>query len=270
MNILINSSVCRLLTGREKSDLGEWGICLKDNESIYLDNTIAVPLYRQLEERLRAEIESGHWPAGSRRPTENELVARSQVSRVTVRKALAELSACGYLERKSGKGTFVAEKKIQRPISGVLSFTEMCKVLGFTAGAKTVKLSIEEPTPKDVQQLQISENSQILVLERIRYADGKAVVLERSRLTEDFFFLMHEDMQDASMYDIMKKRKNIQFTKSTKVLDIVYATSQEARFLNITKNYPLLRISSIVEDITEQYRYLSEQLYIADKFKLIV
>ena len=74
-----------------------------------LNNTIATPLYKQLEEKLQKEIETGERPAGSRLPTENELSETYNVSRVTVRKALAGLSELGYLYRKSGKGTFVAE-----------------------------------------------------------------------------------------------------------------------------------------------------------------
>ena len=75
-----------------------------------LNNTIATPLYKQLEEKIRKEIDAGERAAGSRLPTENELSESYHVSRVTVRKALAVLSESGYLERKSGKGTFVAEK----------------------------------------------------------------------------------------------------------------------------------------------------------------
>lgn len=60
--------------------------------------------------KIRKEIDAGERAAGSRLPTENELSESYHVSRVTVRKALAVLSESGYLERKSGKGTFVAEK----------------------------------------------------------------------------------------------------------------------------------------------------------------
>ncbi len=82
-----------------------------------LNNTIAKPLYKQLEDQLKEEIDTGKRKAGSRLPTENELSTTYNVSRVTVRKALAGLSELGYLDRKSGKGTFVAEKRIQRNIS---------------------------------------------------------------------------------------------------------------------------------------------------------
>ena len=86
-----------------------------------LNSESVEPLYRQLETLLREDIETGKLPAGSKLPTENELVAMYSVSRVTVRKALDELSQQGYLERRSGKGTYVAEKKLQRALDGVTS-----------------------------------------------------------------------------------------------------------------------------------------------------
>jgi len=65
-----------------------------------LNNTIAKPLYKQLEDQLKEEIDTGKRKAGSRLPTENELSTTYNVSRVTVRKALAGLSELGYLDRK--------------------------------------------------------------------------------------------------------------------------------------------------------------------------
>lgn len=240
------------------------------NPEVQLNSTSAEPLYRQLEELLKKEIDSGIWPSGSRLPTENELVMTYRVSRVTVRKALDALAQQGYLERRSGKGTFVAEKKIQRGLSGVLSFSEMCQAVGCVPGAKTIRISLEIPSEKDVEQLKISEDSRIVILERIRTSDGVPVIIETCKFTEDFAFLLGEDLESCSLYETIKRKKNLVFTKSVKTLDIVYATSQEARFLGITKGYPLLRIEGVVEDATGSFRHLSKQLCIGDKFKLIV
>ena len=64
-----------------------------------LDNAIATPLYKQLEELILDKITSGTLTPGSKLPTENELSEQYHVSRVTVRKALAALDSQGYLER---------------------------------------------------------------------------------------------------------------------------------------------------------------------------
>ena len=63
------------------------------------------PLYHQLMQRIAMDIERGVYPTGSRIPPEHELEETYQVSRVTVRRALAELTGQGLLERKQGKGT---------------------------------------------------------------------------------------------------------------------------------------------------------------------
>ena len=221
-----------------------------------LNNTIATPLYKQLEEKLQKEIETGERPAGSRLPTENELSETYNVSRVTVRKALAGLSELGYLYRKSGKGTFVAEKKIQRGITnGVLSFTDMCRMMNASPGAKITKIALEDPTEKE--------------MELIRYADGKPVQLELNKFPESFSFLFSENLNDSSLYEILKKH-NIILDHSQKTLDIVFATSKEAKALGISSGYPLLRIESVIHDVDNTITNLCRQLCIGDKFKFII
>jgi len=234
-----------------------------------MDNTISTPLYKQLENTLRQEIDTGKRASGSQLPTENELCDIYHVSRVTVRKALSCLSEAGYLERHSGKGTFVAEKKIQRSINQVLGFTEMCKILNTVAGAKTLKIALEEPTKKDIQNLSIQPDEQIVSLERLRYSDGKPVLLELNRFPESFSFLFGENLTDASLYETLRKH-NIIFEHSRKTIDIMFATAAEAKLLEIPKGHPLLRIQSIVSNTDGSITTFSQQLCIGDKFKFIV
>ena len=208
-----------------------------------LDNTISTPLFQQLAETLRAAIDAGEYPPGSRLPTENELCERYSVSRVTVRKALDELSQGEFLVRKPGKGTFVTEKKIQRKLDGVLSYTNMCYMMGYQPGAKTIRITLEQPTEEERGQLGLKKDEQTLVVERLRLADGRPMMLETSKFPESFFFLF---------------------------LEIVFANHQEAKYLGVVKGYPLLSIKSVVHDQSGEHCYLGRQLCIADKFKLMV
>mgnify|MGYP000152227694 CR=1 FL=1 len=103
-----------------------------------LNNTIAKPLYKQLEDQLKEEIDTGKRKAGSRLPTENELSTTYNVSRVTVRKALAGLSELGYLDRKSGKGTLLPKKESSEISQKVLpDFLKCAVTMGAVPGAKT-------------------------------------------------------------------------------------------------------------------------------------
>ena len=223
-----------------------------------LNNTIATPLYKQLEEKLQHEIETGERPAGSRLPTENELSETYHVSRVTVRKALAGLSELGYLDRKSGKGTFVAEKKLHRSITEVISFTDMCRMMNATAGAKTIKIALEEPSEREIKEMSLKPGEKILVLERIRYMDDEPVIIELNKFPESFSFLFGEDLNDTSLFEVLKKH------------NIIFASPQEAKALNINKGYPLLRIKSTIHDVENTITNLCQQLCIGDKFTFIV
>ncbi len=235
-----------------------------------LDNTISTPLYKQLEEMLREEINTGKQPQGSRFPTENELSETYQVSRVTVRKALDELSKQGYLTRKPGKGTFVTEKKIQRGLSGVLCYSDMCRVMGYEPGAKTIKVALEEPSEEESSLLGLGKDEPILVVERLRLADEKPVLLEINRFSEEFFFLFDKNLNDTSLYKVIKEETGIVFSQSSKTVEIVFANYQQAKYLGVTKGYPLLSIKSIVQGANGEGKHLCQQFCIADKFKLMV
>lgn len=235
-----------------------------------LDAASSTPLYQQLRETLLAQIEQGSIPAGSRLPTETELSQQYQISRITVRKALKSLEQDGYLIRKVGKGTFLREDKMIRKLSTVLSFTDMCQRLGYKPGAKTIRVTLDDPTPSDAENLGIRETDKVLVIERIRYANDQPIMLETAKFTEDFFFLFDEELSNASLYEVIRERRGIQFTNSVKRLEIVFANYQESKYLGISLGYPLLKISSVVSDATGKYRQISRQRCIADKFEMIV
>ena len=187
-----------------------------------------------------------------------------------MRKALEELSQRGEVIRRPGKGTFVANKKFQRDLTSVLSFTEMCRHMGYSPGSRTVKIALEPPDEDAARELALKKGEQMLVVERLRLADGVPVLLETTRFPEKFFFLFHCDLNNASLYQIVKEQTGVVFTHSVKTLEIVFASYQEARYLGVAKGYPLLSIRSTVWDDSGENRYLCQQLCIGDKFKLMV
>jgi GntR family transcriptional regulator len=84
-----------------------------------LDRTSFVPLYYQLQEVLKERIESGRWQPGDAMPSEPELARGFGVSRVVVRQALAILEDDRQIVRIKGRGTFVAETKLDARAGGL-------------------------------------------------------------------------------------------------------------------------------------------------------
>ena len=74
-----------------------------------INDSAVVPLYQQVKDDIRAAIESGKYKTNEKIPPEPELSAEYSVSRITVRRAVEELCAEGYLVKMQGRGTFVSK-----------------------------------------------------------------------------------------------------------------------------------------------------------------
>ena len=85
--------------------------------------------YRQVESFIKDRIANGTYPVGTRLMTEEELVDRFGFSRMTINKALNNLSNDGFIERKPGKGTYVCATRVSKPTDSARSFTEDMKRL---------------------------------------------------------------------------------------------------------------------------------------------
>ncbi len=228
------------------------------------------PLYLQVQDALLDEIMQGVYKPGERFPTETELMKKYSVSRITVRNALEELEKKNYIARFRGRGSFVGQKKIIRPISKVLGFTEMCQEMGLHPGAKTMKCQLEDASEDDANQLDIPVDSKVLVIERIRFADDVPVSFEINRFNEKYDFLLYENLNDNSLYKLVEQKAGISFATSQKTIELTYASYEVSKYLQIPINSPLLQISSVVCSMNGEKAYISLQLVRGDKFKLIV
>ena len=98
------------------------------------------PLYAQLMDQIRTDIRRGVYAVGSRIPPEHELEINYGVSRVTVRRALQELTAEGLLERKQGKGTFVSSPRAEIRERRPQGFHDACRAEGRVPGVRVIRV----------------------------------------------------------------------------------------------------------------------------------
>jgi len=234
------------------------------------DGTEQKPLYVSLTEALRTDIRNGTYRPDERIPTEKELCQIHGVSRITVRKALEILSKEGLLMRKQGRGTYVASEKFYRDISRGSSFSSICTQTGQKPGAKVIKLIIENANEGDLANLELEAGDKVIVLERIRYADNVPVAFEISRFPETYSFLLDEDLNNTSLISILNDKYNIQFGHCAKVIELVYASYELSRYLNLKTHYPLISISSVSCDLEGKPAHRSLQYVVGDKFRFYI
>src|SRR5579859_4416529 len=96
--------------------------------------------YARIKRHVVARIESGDWTVASRVPSENQLAAEFEVSRMTARRALLELVQEGYLVRSQGLGTFVADRKPLMSMLEVRNIAEEIAERGHSYGNRILKL----------------------------------------------------------------------------------------------------------------------------------
>jgi len=235
-----------------------------------LDTSAASPLYKQLKSKILASINNKTFKPGDKLPTEIELSEHYQVSRVTVRTAMEELVAEGYIVRYPGKGTFIAKEKLIKNVSAIHSFSETCKMQNKIPGSKVLKCVIEDSTPSDQEELALEPGSKVIVIERIRYANDIPVSVEYTRFPSAYAYLLQEDLNNTSIYQILKEKHNISFGVSRKYIELDYATFDVATYLQTEEGHPLLSIKSTVTTDTGERIHRSKQLILGDQFQLIV
>jgi GntR family transcriptional regulator len=199
------------------------------------------PRYEQLYRHLLAAITSGEMAAQSQLPPERELAEIAEVSRVTVRKAVAQLVEDSLLEQRRGAGTFVRapNPKMEHSLSALMSFTEYMRQRGKTSTSRILQRAIASPSPDEQIALGLPGSETLSRVERLRFADDVPMALERSSLPRDI--LPDPDMVDVSLYDILRAR-NVAPTRAVQRITAVNLGGEDARLLNLTDGAAVLRI----------------------------
>ena len=229
-----------------------------------LQSESSSPLYHQLMQRLSEDIERGPYPVGSRIPPEHKLEELYKVSRVTVRRALAELTAEGLLERKQGKGTFVSTPRISQDLKSIHSFHDACKQNGFQGGTIVIHVRAADADAADIEELNLRTGDKVLETLRVRTADGVPVVLEENHFSMAYSYLENENLA-GSLYNVLRDY-GVEPKQASHDISMAFATETQAKLLDIEPGAPLMRLHEVVYDQKGRPLHNSLQLIRGDRF----
>jgi Transcriptional regulators len=229
-----------------------------------LQSESASPLYHQLMQRLRADIEQGKYPVGSQIPPEHELVELYRVSRVTVRRALSELTGEGLLERKQGKGTFVSAPRTAKNLKVHHSFHDSCRLNHRKPSTDVIHVKEITAGKEDAEELNLAEGSRVLEILRVRRADGTAVVLERDRFSLAYAWLQDQEL-DGSLYDLLREY-GVEPQAALHDVSLRQADAREAELLETEPGETLVCLRGVVFDQRGRPMHNSVQLIRGDRF----
>jgi GntR family transcriptional regulator len=218
----------------------------------------AIALHHQIKEDLFLKLRSGDWPPGSELPSELALCEHFGVSRGTLRRAVADLVAEGYVERHRGRGTFVSRPKLE---SGVTSAYNRFSVVGpmLDAGGLVLFCRKVKANKQVATVLRVPSGDPVWHLERVRFTNGKPVSLQTSFLPVAICpDLVRQDLATRHLVDVLREVYGIQLGSAVEYLEPTAADGYAARHLGIRVKAPLFQIERTTYTVTgdvAEYRH---------------
>lgn len=200
------------------------------------------PLYYQLAELIKNEIEEKGLKVDDKIPTEREYCERYNLSRATVRQAISYLEQQGYLYKVQGCGTFVSSRVYKQKLLKFYSFTDEMKKQGKTPESEI--LSFEKKLAGEIgKELNLSAEDFVIELIRLRMADKEKIMFEKTYLPlKKFSNLSEKDLQKNSLYGILEERYGITFTKALERFSVTLSDESISKVLGIDKNEALMKV----------------------------
>jgi len=228
--------------------------------------------HAQIEDWLADAIAVGHLTPGDRLPTEHDLAAWLGVSRMTLRHALGELAQRGLVTRTVGRGggTFVAEPKLEQDLTTLAGFSEQLRRHGKVAGARVLAASRIPASSSAAAALKLSEGDPVHDVRRIRFADGRPMVIEHSQFPAGLFPDLLDCRLDGSLYDLLADNYGQRPHRARESLEPVIAGVREAEALDIAEGAPLMLVERTAYSLAGQPLEYARDLFRGDRTRVVV
>jgi GntR family transcriptional regulator len=204
-----------------------------------------IPMYHQLKELVLEKIESGEWSPGHKLPTEAELSYEYGVSRITVRHAMQLLQNQGLLERKQGRGTFVAQPKVAHDLTAMYRDGLTVKEMGRQPQLQLVGLELKKPAASVAAKLNLPVSDKVYEMKRLLLGDNEPLMLIASWLPAARFpdFPDHE-LDSRTMGSVMREY-GIMEAFQHKEVEVTLLDEEEAALLQTTPGAPALLLTYV-------------------------
>lgn len=228
----------------------------------------AGPRYVQLRQRLEQGIAEGILAPNSSLPPEREIAELTDLSRVTVRKAIQELVRKGTIEQRQGSGSFVREPvaRVEQSLSHLTSFTEDMERRGLETTSIWLERGIFLPSPEEMMALGLSAGAQVARIHRLRQADGRPMALERAALPLDI--LPNPTEVSGSLYAVLD-RLGHRPVRAIQKISAINLGPTEAELLDVAEGTAGLRIQRTSYLESGRVAELTRSVYLGEAYDFV-
>jgi len=205
---------------------------------------------------------------GTAIPAERQLSADLGVSRLTLRAALDDLVREGYLVRRRGSGTYVQRPKIAQELT-MTSFSEDMRRRGMRPSSRTLSMSTELAGARLGRLLHVSPSEKILVVKRLRLADGETMAIETLHLPQALVPGLTAKELTGSLYELLRDRYGIVLAGGTQTIEPTVTDAAESAALGVPLHSPAFLFERTSRDQTDRTVEFVQSVYRGDRYRLV-
>jgi len=237
--------------------------------------TAVLPIYYQIKQTIKGWIVNKEFGPGNKIPSENELADRFNVSRLTVRQAISQLTQEGFLNSRRGEGTFVTSNEdlinsFSLETTGFMDelfSTQLSKVT--TKWATLSKMVAPKPV-KEKLQLEMGDE-EVVQIKRVRLLRGRPFTYTINYLPVEIGARVNEkDLYRRRLLEILERDLKVEFTEAVQTIEASFADQEVAEKLEVASGSPILFVEKIMYSKQHKPIELFQSSYRGDLFKFIV
>ncbi len=240
--------------------------------SVFAPDTVATsvggPIYLRVARRIESAIRRGVIKPGEALPSERDIAAMADISRVTVRKAVQDLVRSGLLVQRHGSGTFVTPKvdRVEQSLSQLTSFTEDMARRGKAVRSVWLERGVFEPSPEETVVLGLSAGERVSRINRLRLADDTPLAIERASMSSAS--LPDPGAVDVSLYAALEAQ-GCRPVRAIQRISAVTLDEADAKLLEIEAGNACLKIERISYLPSGRVVEFTRSLYRGDAYDFV-
>ncbi|MCU1389526.1 MAG: putative GntR family transcriptional regulator [Ilumatobacteraceae bacterium] len=220
--------------------------------------------YQEIATAVRRRVAEGHYAPGRLLPSEAELSAEFDASRVTIRRALETLRDDGLIAARQGFGWFVATKPLRQTLGQLQTIEGQMSESGIVAGRRIIEFAFVRPTPRVAAAL---STDQVLQVKRVNTADGEPFAVVTvwcpAELAQS---LSRRDVERSPFYELL----GIALRGATQTIGADLVSAADAELLGVPTGSPVLLCERITTDTDGRPVLYSHHVFPAHRTEFVV
>ena len=213
-----------------------------NNSSNLAKSSHQAPLHLIISQQIQQQIVNGDYPPGAKLPSERELIAIYQASRITIRRAIANLVQQGLVATHQGKGAFVTkQKKVAYTISNPLTFLEQdLQAKGVELSPQNIAFELVTPPEKVRAILNLpSTNPAAYLQKKLLLTDNIVGAVDITYILSEIATKLVRELQQNMTFPVLEKH-NYKINRITAIIECTNANLELSEYLEVPLGHPLI------------------------------